>query len=52
MWIVLVDERRVVVVTPEGDATYGLGATLPAHAALPALAPAVDDLFPQVEGAA
>jgi Uma2 family endonuclease len=51
VWIMLVDERRVIVVTRDGDASYGLGDTLPPHPALPGLAPAVGDLFRQLRDA-
>jgi hypothetical protein len=51
VWIVLVDERRVIVVTRDGDASHGLGEALAPHASLPGLVPAVDDLLRQLRDA-
>ena len=48
VWILLPEEREVVVLTREGETRAGRGTRLPSHAALPDLAPAVDELFAQV----
>jgi hypothetical protein len=48
VWLVLPEEREVVVLTRSGHATFHPGAALPAHTALPDLTPQVDDLLRQV----
>ena len=50
VWLVLPESREVVVVTAAGEERYGSGDHLPEQAALPALAPAVDDFFVQLAG--
>jgi Uma2 family endonuclease len=51
VWLVLPDERQVVVLTGDDEATYRPGETVPPHPCLPDLVPAVDDLLRQVLGA-
>ncbi len=48
VWLVLPESREVVVVTPAGESRHGAEATLPPHASLPDLAPAVRRLFEQI----
>jgi Uma2 family endonuclease len=48
VWLVLPEEREVVVVTAAGESRHGRGERLPADPRLPHLAPAVDDLFFQI----
>jgi hypothetical protein len=50
VWIVLPEQREVIVVTPSGQARHLSGEHVPESAALPGLAPAVDDFFVQVAG--
>jgi Uma2 family endonuclease len=47
VWLVLPDTREVVVMTADGEARHRTG-RLPAHAALPELAPSVDEFFVQL----
>lgn len=51
VWIVLPDPREVIVVEPAGRVRLGRGERLPAHPALPDLAPTVSELFTQIERA-
>jgi Uma2 family endonuclease len=48
VWIVLPEEREVVVMTPEGETRHVVGERLPSNPHLPALTPGVDELFVQV----
>jgi Uma2 family endonuclease len=48
VWVVLPEEREVVVLTGDGETVVRPGAELPLHSALPDLAPRVDDLLRQV----
>lgn len=48
VWLVLPEPREVVVVTGSGSTRFGRGDRLPEHPDLPALAPAVDELFHQI----
>ncbi|HKE15361.1 MAG TPA: Uma2 family endonuclease [Kofleriaceae bacterium] len=50
VWIVLPEQREVIVVTPSGRARHQSGERVPESAALPDLAPAVDDFFVQLAG--
>lgn len=49
VWLVLPATREVVVLTPAGEARFGHDARLPEHPALPGLAPAVRELFVQLD---
>jgi Uma2 family endonuclease len=49
VWLVLPDTREVIVMTADGEARHRSGA-LPAHPALPDLAPPVADFFRQLSG--
>ena len=49
VWIVVPETRQVVVVTGGGAHTYGSSRSLPEQEQLPGLAPAVDDLFFQLD---
>ena len=49
VWLVFPQRREVVVVEVAGEKTYGESATLPGHARLPGLAPAVAELFFQLD---
>ena len=51
VWIVVPEQREVLVITREGDSRHGRGDRLPPHSQLPDLAPAVDDLFFQISRA-
>jgi Uma2 family endonuclease len=46
VWLVLPDERKVVVVTPHGESSHGAADALPPSAALPDLVPLVEELLP------
>src|SRR5262249_7509932 len=48
VWLVLPRTREVVIVTPASDRRLRSGDTIPAHTALPDLAPPVDELFRQI----
>jgi Uma2 family endonuclease len=48
VWIALPDERRVVVVTAAGEASYAMGERLPTHSDLPGLEVEVAAIFRQV----
>ena len=48
VWIVLPETREVLVVTAEGETRYRVGQRLPAHPALPDLAPEVAAFFVQI----
>jgi Uma2 family endonuclease len=48
VWLVLPGTREVVVISPSGDRRLGIGDRIPAHAALPDLEPAVQELFVQI----
>lgn len=48
VWLVLPEERQVVVVTQAGETRYRVGERLPVDPRLPGLAPRVDELFVQV----
>jgi Uma2 family endonuclease len=48
IWIVLPDERRVIVVTAAGETHHQPGDRLPKHPDLPGLEPEVAELFRQV----
>jgi Uma2 family endonuclease len=48
LWIVLPEEREVIVIAAGGDARFLSGAQLPEHPELPGLSPAVDELFVQI----
>lgn len=50
VWLLFPRTSDVVVVTKDGRASYGPGERVPAHDALPALEPMVDELFAQVRG--
>jgi Uma2 family endonuclease len=49
VWLVLPESREVVVLTSHGESRQGTGSTLPPHAALPDLTPAVADFFWQID---
>lgn len=51
VWIVLPEPREVVVITPEKERRYHGGEVLAPEAALPDLAPSVDDFFVQLSSA-
>ena len=48
VWLVLPEQREVVVVTSEGERRCGAGERLPAHRELPDLAPTADEFFVQI----
>ena len=48
VWLVLAEEREVLVITPAGECRLGAGDCIPEHPALPGLAPDVADLFRQI----
>jgi len=48
VWIVLPEERQVIVVTAGGETLHGIGEWLPGHAELPGLRPEVGELFVQI----
>ena len=48
VWIVLPEDREVVVLTPEGARRYNAGERLPPDPRLPELAPAVEEFFVQI----
>jgi len=48
VWLVLADEREVVVITPGDERRFGAADRIPEHPALPGLAPNVADLFRQI----
>lgn len=48
VWIVLPEQREVVVITGSGEQRCRLGEIVPPHPALPDLAPRVDDFFVQI----
>jgi Uma2 family endonuclease len=48
VWLLLPQQRRVIVRTPEGSLELGPGDSLPPHPSLPGLEPRVDDLLRQV----
>jgi Uma2 family endonuclease len=48
VWIVLPEEREVIVITSAGESRHTIGEQLPMHQALPGLQPQVADLFIQV----
>jgi len=49
VWIVLPASRELIVVTAEGELRLDREASVPAHAALPDLTPAVRDMFVQLD---
>ena len=51
VWIVLPEQRQVVVLTRAGESRHGTGERLPSDARLPDLAPSVDEFFVQVSRA-
>lgn len=51
IWIVLPEQREVVVITGTGEHRCRLGETLAPHSALPDLTPRVDDFFVQISAA-
>jgi Uma2 family endonuclease len=50
VWIVLPEQRRVVVIKPDGEQRCGTGDTIASHPALPDLTPRVDAFFVQISG--
>jgi len=48
VWVVLPEERQVVVLTSDGETVLHPGERLPRHPSLPDLTPRVDDLLRQV----
>ncbi|HVO28251.1 MAG TPA: Uma2 family endonuclease [Candidatus Margulisiibacteriota bacterium] len=48
VWIVVPEQREVIVVTGSGEHRCRVGETLPAHPALPDLTPLVDEFFVQI----
>jgi Uma2 family endonuclease len=50
VWIVLPEQREVVVITPTAEYRCRTGDTLPPHGTLPDLTPPVADFFLQVAG--
>jgi Uma2 family endonuclease len=48
VWIVLPEQREIVVMASDGDRRYGFGETLAAHPALPDLTPRVAEFFVQI----
>jgi hypothetical protein len=48
VWLVLTDERAVVVLTPAGECRLAASDRIPEHPSLPGLAPHVADLFRQI----
>jgi Uma2 family endonuclease len=48
VWLLYPKDRRVIILTAEGEATFGAGERLPERAATPGLAPLVDELFEQI----
>lgn len=50
VWLVLPQSREVVVITAQGESRHAHDATLASHPALPGLAPAVRELFVQLDG--
>lgn len=48
VWIVLPETRELLVITETGDARLGSREVVPAHPALPHLAPIVGELFTQI----
>jgi len=51
VWVVVPEQREVLLITREGESRHGRGERLPPHPQLPDLAPAVDDLFLQISRA-
>ncbi len=51
VWILLPDERQVIVLTPHAESCHGIGGRLPEDQRLPGLAPTVDELFGQISRA-
>jgi Uma2 family endonuclease len=51
VWILLPEERQIIVLTREGESRHGMGERLPSDPRLPDLAPLVDELFVQVSRA-
>jgi Uma2 family endonuclease len=49
VWLVFPEEREVVVVTEQSEERFGREQRIPAHAALPELAPEVQAFFRQIE---
>jgi Uma2 family endonuclease len=49
VWIVLPDDREVLVVTGSGVSRYAKGQSLPEHESLPALVPEVGEFFLQLD---
>jgi Uma2 family endonuclease len=50
VWLVLPETREVVVLTADDETRLARDATIPPHPALPGLAPAVRELFIQLDG--
>jgi len=48
VWLVLHEQREVIVVTSEGERRCGAGERLPAHRELPDLGPTADEFFVQI----
>jgi hypothetical protein len=51
VWLLLPESREVLVATPPREWRVGRGPSLPATPSLPGLAPAVNELFFQLDGA-
>jgi Uma2 family endonuclease len=49
VWLILPEQREVVVVTRDATSRYGRGERVAPHGALPDLAPPVDALFAQLD---
>ena len=49
VWLLFPDEREVLVMSGAGEATYGLGQSLPPEPQLPSLEPRVAALFAQLD---
>lgn len=48
VWLVLPEQRSVIVISTEKEQSYGGDETLESHAALPRLSPKASDLFVQI----
>ena len=49
VWLVLPETPEVIVLAPQTDSRHARGERLPEHAALPNLAPSVDQFFRQLD---